>query len=57
MMVLMLTRYSPTKGQRLERGAVVEVPDEVAVDLVGRGLAEPVRLEPERAVGPGQKDG
>lgn len=51
MRVVMLTRYSPVKGQRLEPGSRVEVEDEVAVDLIQRGLAAPVRTDPpERAV-------
>lgn len=55
MQVMMLTRYSPVKGTRLERGAVVEVEDEVAVDLIQRGLAEPVAPRMERAVTAGQR--
>lgn len=54
MRIVMLTRYSPVKGQRLEPGAVVDVEDEVAVDMIQRGLAEPVTPRVERAVGPGQ---
>lgn len=51
MRVMMLTRYSPVRGQRLEPGSLVEVEDEVAVDLIQRGLAAPVKLDPpERAV-------
>ncbi|MBK8211564.1 MAG: hypothetical protein IPK78_18060 [Rhodospirillales bacterium] len=55
MQVVMLTRYSPAKGQRLERGAVVDLEDEVAIDMIQRGLAEPVAPKIERAVGAGQK--
>lgn len=54
MQVKMLTRYSPVKGQKLPAGAVIEVQDEIALDLIQQRLAEPVRIEPERAVGPGQ---
>lgn len=54
MRVVMLTRYSPVKGQRLERGAVVDIEDEVAVDLIQRGLAAPAKQPVERAVGAAQ---
>lgn len=54
MYVMMLTKYSPSKGRMLQAGQVVDVPDEVAVDLVQRGMAKQVKLEAERAVGPGQ---
>jgi len=55
MVVMMLTKYSPSKGRMLQAGQVInDLPDEVAADLVQRGLAKPVRLEPERAVGAGQ---
>ena len=55
MVVMMLTKYSPSKGRMLQAGQVInDLPDEVAVDLVQRGLAKAVKLEPERAVGPGQ---
>jgi len=56
MRIQMLTKWSPSKGRLLQAGQVVDdVPDEVAVDLIQRGLAKPVRLEAERAVGPGQR--
>jgi hypothetical protein len=55
MKVMMLTKWSPSKGRLLQAGQVVDdVPDEVAVDLIQRGLARLVRTEAERAVGPGQ---
>lgn len=54
MRVMMLTRWSPAKGRMLQAGQVVEVADEVAVDLIQRGLAEPAPAPVERAVGPGQ---
>jgi hypothetical protein len=54
MKVIMLTKYSPSKGRMLQAGQVVDVPDEVGLDLIQRGLAKAVRLETERAVGPGQ---
>lgn len=54
MKIRMLTRYSPKRGQRLEPGAVVDVEPEVAADLIQRGLAAPVAVEVEQAVGPGQ---
>lgn len=55
MKIVMLTRYSPAKGQRLERGAVVDLEDEVAIDFIQRGLAEAVAPKVERAVGPAQR--
>ncbi len=55
MRVLLLRRYSPARGQRLEAGTVVEVADEVALDLIQQGVAAPLKREPpEMAVGPGQ---
>lgn len=45
MYVMMLTKWSPNKGKVLAPGQVVEVPDEVALDMMGRGLAREVRLE------------
>lgn len=54
MRVVMLTMYSPAKGQRLERGAVVDLEDKVAVDFIQRGLAEPAPVKVERAVGAAQ---
>jgi hypothetical protein len=51
----MLTKWSPSKGRMLQAGQVVDdVPDEVAADLIERGLARPVKTQAERAVGPGQ---
>lgn len=56
MKVQMLVMYSPAKGKRLERGAVVDVEDEVAVDLIQRGVAQAVKASPpERAVGAEQR--
>ena len=57
MYVMMLTKWSPAKGKMLQAGTVVEIEPEVAADLIQRGLAKPVRLEAERAVGPGQAVG
>lgn len=57
MWITMLTRYSPIKGERLEAGAVVEVADEIAVDLIQRGVAAPVRSKVKHAVAPGQTAG
>ena len=58
MVVMMLTKYSPSKGRMLQAGQVInDLPDEVAADLIQRGLAKPVRLAPERATGPGQVTG
>lgn len=58
MVVMMLTKYSPSKGRMLQAGQVIhDLPDEVAADLVQRGLAKAVKLEAERAVGPGQMTG
>ena len=62
MWITILTRYSPAKGQHLEPGMLVEVQNEVALDLIRRGVATPVRTQAERAVvaptqsaiGPGQ---
>ena len=55
MRIQMLTKWSPAKGRMLQAGQVVDdIPDEVAVDLIQRGLARPVRTEAERAVSPGQ---
>jgi hypothetical protein len=55
MKLIMLTKWSPSKGRMLQAGQVVDdIPDEVAVDLIQRGLARPVKTEAERAVGPGQ---
>lgn len=55
MKVMMLTKYSPTKGRMLQVGQVIDdLPDEVAADLIQRGLARPVKTEAERATGPGQ---
>lgn len=58
MKVMMLTKYSPAKGRMLQAGQMIDdLPDEVAADLVQRGLAKAVKLETERAVGPGQVAG
>lgn len=58
MKVIMLTKYSPSKGRMLQAGQVIDdLPDEVAADLVQRGLAQAVRQGTERAVGPGQAAG
>lgn len=55
MKVIMLTKYSPQKGRMLQAGQVIDdLPDEVAADLVQRGLAKPVRIDAERATGHGQ---
>lgn len=55
MKVIMLTKYSPARGQRLlQAGQVIDVEDDVALDLVRRGIAQPVRTAVERAVGPAQ---
>jgi hypothetical protein len=55
MRIQMLTKWSPAKGKMLQAGQVVDdVPDEVAADLIERGLARPVKTQAERAVGPGQ---
>lgn len=50
MRIRILQRLSLIKGRRLEPGEETEVGDEIALDLIERGLAEPVRQEPERAV-------
>ena len=39
MRIRMLTRWSPVRGLKLAAGEVVDVEDEVAVDLIQRGLA------------------
>ena len=54
MQIRILTRYSPAKGQRLEPGSVVEVESEIALDLIQRGIALPVKAQAEHAVAPGQ---
>ena len=54
MQIRMLVQYRPVTGQWLEAGAVVEMDDATAVDLIQRRLAEPVRTAAEHAVGPGQ---
>lgn len=54
MQIRFLTRYSPVKGQRFEVGAVVDIEDEIAVDLINRNIATPVRTQAEHAVAPGQ---
>lgn len=50
MKIRILRRLSLVKGQRLEAGEETEIGEEIAIDLIQRGLAEPVRSEPERAV-------
>jgi hypothetical protein len=36
----MMTKYSPARGKMLQAGAVIDdLPDEVALDLIARGLA------------------
>ena len=55
MRIVMLTRYSPQKGERFEPGAVVEIEDEIAVDLIQRGLARPAGVPVERAVSAAQE--
>lgn len=42
MKIMMLTRYSPGKGRVLDPGQVIDVPDEVGLDMVRRGIAEVV---------------
>jgi hypothetical protein len=55
MKIQMLTKWSPAKGRMLQVGQVVDdIPNEVAVDLIERGLAKPIKTEAEQAVGPGQ---
>lgn len=54
MKIIMLTQWSPAKGKRLAPGELVDVPDEVAVDMIERGIAAPARVQVERAVGPAQ---
>jgi hypothetical protein len=54
MLILFKTWYSPIKGQRMEPGSVVDVANEIALDLIQRGIATPVRIQAEHAVGPGQ---
>ena len=56
MRIQMLTKWSPSKGRMLQAGMVIDdIPDEVALDLVQRGLAVPVKTQPERAIAPGQR--
>jgi hypothetical protein len=50
MRIRITQRLSLVKGKRLEPGDVVDVGEEIAVDLIERGLAEPVKAQPERAV-------
>lgn len=50
MRIRITQRLSLVKGKRLKPGEVVDVSDEIAVDLIERGLAEPIKAEPERAV-------
>ena len=57
MQIRILTRYSPAKGQRLDPGSVVEVESEIALDMIQRGIAAPVKTQAEHAVAPGQTVG
>ena len=57
MQIRILTRYSPAKGTRLDPGSVVEVESEIALDLIKRGIAAPVKTKAEHAVAPGQTVG
>lgn len=57
MQIRILTRYSPAKGQRLDPGSVVEVDNEIALDLIQRGIAAPVPTKAKHAVAPGQTVG
>ena len=57
MQIQILTRYSPAKGQRLDPGSVIEVESEIALDLIQRGIALPVKTQAEHAVGTGQTVG
>ena len=58
MKVIMLTKWSPARGQKLlQAGQVVDVDDEVALDMIQRGIAQPARTVVERAVGPAQMTG
>ena len=56
MKVIMLTKWSPARGQKLlQAGQVVDVEDEVALDMIQRGIAQAVRGPAvERAVGAAQ---
>lgn len=50
MRVIMLTKYSPAKGKLLQAGQVIDdLPDEVAEDLLRRGLALRAAELPEKA--------
>ena len=50
MRVIMLTKFSPVKGRMLKAGEVIDdVPDEVALDLIQRGLAMRAEEQPEKA--------
>ncbi len=57
MRIQMLTKWSPSKGRMLQAGQMVDdVPDEVATDLIQRGLAKAVKgPDVERAIAPGQR--
>lgn len=57
MQIMFITRYSPAKGQRFEPGSIAEVENEIALDLIQRGVAKAVRIEAEHAVAPGQTVG
>ena len=50
MRIVFLQRYSPAKGRVLPAGYVDEAPDEVAIDLIQRGIAAPAQPVVERAV-------
>jgi hypothetical protein len=46
MRVMMLTKYSPARGKMLQAGTVIDdLPEEVALDLIQRGLARRVEVE------------
>lgn len=51
MKIMMLTRWSPGRGQVLDPGQVVEVPDEIGLDFVQRGIAEVVPEVSAESVG------
>ena len=57
MQIMFITRYSPAKGQRFEPGTIVDVDNEIALDMIRRGIAKAVRIEAEHAVAPGQTVG
>lgn len=57
MQIMFVTRYSPAKGQRFEPGTIVDVDNEIALDMIQRGVAKAVRIEAEHAIAPGQTVG